>query len=118
MSFWRNMSGVEILNLESTGPKPKLQISSAGKILVGLTGKIFQVFLWFYCIKVSPILGGVALGLTVICAPFVSPALRKFCLPYIPATNEQLVNILAALKGRKGTLLDLGSGDGRIVLGE
>lgn len=47
----------------------------------------------------------------------MSPALRKYCLPYIPATNEQIANILTALKGRRGTLLDLGSGDGRIVIG-
>lgn len=57
------------------------------------------------------------MGLTIICAPFISPALRKYCLPYIPATNQQLENILNALRGRKGTVLDLGSGDGRIVIG-
>lgn len=62
-------------------------------------------------------LGGVALGLTVVCAPFISPALRKFCLPFIPATKTQIENILTALKGCKGRLLDIGSGDGRIVLG-
>lgn len=58
------------------------------------------------------------MGLTIICAPFVSPALRKFCLPYIPATNEQIKNVLIALKGKHGTIIDLGSGDGRIVLGK
>ncbi|ENN73238.1 ATP synthase subunit C lysine N-methyltransferase isoform X1 [Dendroctonus ponderosae] len=93
------MSEVEILQLESTTSKPKFHLSHLGKVLVGLTG-------------------GVAIGLTVICAPFVSPALRKFCLPYIPATNDQLVNILSALRGKSGTLLDLGSGDGRIVIGK
>lgn len=56
------------------------------------------------------------MGLTAICAPFVTPALRKFCLPYIPATNQQMSNILKALEGRRGLLLDIGSGDGRIVL--
>ncbi|XP_057671110.1 ATP synthase subunit C lysine N-methyltransferase [Diorhabda carinulata] len=76
---------------------PQRKISSIGKALVGITG-------------------GIAIGLTIICAPFISPALRKYCLPYIPATNEQIANILSALKGRSGTLLDLGSGDGRIVL--
>ncbi|CAG9772779.1 unnamed protein product [Ceutorhynchus assimilis] len=92
-----SVSEIEINQFESSVPNPKLQLSTTGKILIGVTG-------------------GVALGLTVICAPFVSPALRKFCLPYIPATNEQLSNILSALRGRKGTLLDLGSGDGRIVI--
>ncbi|KAG8328592.1 hypothetical protein J6590_106597, partial [Homalodisca vitripennis] len=57
---------------------------------------------------------GAAIALTVVCAPFVSPALRRVCLPYVPATSTQIDNVLHALKGRKGNLLDLGSGDGRI----
>lgn len=68
-----------------------------GYILVGLTG-------------------GVGLALSVICIPFVSPALRKICLPFVPATNEQISNIMLALKGRSGSLIDLGSGDGRLVI--
>ncbi|XP_030754508.1 ATP synthase subunit C lysine N-methyltransferase [Sitophilus oryzae] len=89
----------DLLNFQSSSNKQKpFGLSLTGKILVGITG-------------------GVALGLTVICAPFVSPALRKYCLPYIPATNEQVSNIFKALKGfSKGSLLDLGSGDGRIVI--
>lgn len=51
----------------------------------------------------------------VVCAPFVSPALRRVCLPYVPATTSQVNNVLLALRGRHGSLLDLGSGDGRIV---
>lgn len=62
-------------------------------------------------------LGGIAVGLSIICVPFVSPALRKYCLPYIPATNSQIENVFKALNGRKGKLVDLGSGDGRIVIG-
>ncbi|XP_022199800.2 ATP synthase subunit C lysine N-methyltransferase-like [Nilaparvata lugens] len=61
------------------------------------------------------ITGGAAVLLTVISAPFVSPALRRICLPYVPATNAQVNNVLEALVGRKGRLIDLGSGDGRIV---
>lgn len=57
------------------------------------------------------------MGLSILCAPFVSPALRKHCLPYIPATEEQVKNIFKALSNRSGTLIDLGSGDGRIVIG-
>ena len=53
----------------------------------------------------------------MVCASFVSPAFRKFCLPYIHATKNQVDNIVVALAGRGGSLLDLGSGDGRIVLG-
>jgi len=60
-------------------------------------------------------LGGASVALSIICYPFVSPALRKVCLPYVPATNVQIQNILSVIKGRKGKLIDLGSGDGRIV---
>lgn len=49
------------------------------------------------------------------CAPFVSPAFRRVCLPYVPATTEQVKNIFTGLRERSGSLIDLGSGDGRIV---
>lgn len=73
--------------------------------------------MWNKNYKISIYLGGVALGLTVICIPFVSPALRKYCLPFIPATNAQVQNVFKALSGTTGRLVDLGSGDGRIVIG-
>ena len=57
----------------------------------------------------------IAIALSVICAPFVAPAFRKVCLPYVPATTNQVNNVLRALKGRSGNIVDLGSGDGRIV---
>jgi len=69
------------------------------------------------------ITGGAALALSTICIPFVTPALRKYCLPYVPATTQQVENVLRALSinssknsniGQK--LVDIGSGDGRIVL--
>lgn len=61
--------------------------------------------------------GGIALGLIVVCASFLAPALRRFCLPYVPATGEQIRNILKLLPVEaKGRLLDIGSGDGRIVM--
>ncbi|KAG0725767.1 Protein N-lysine methyltransferase FAM173B [Chionoecetes opilio] len=59
--------------------------------------------------------GGAAVALSVIAAPFVTPALRKVCLPFVPATSQQVRNVMAGLKGRSGQLVDLGSGDGRIV---
>ncbi|KAE8748751.1 hypothetical protein FOCC_FOCC004554 [Frankliniella occidentalis] len=65
---------------------------------------------------VAGITGGAALALSVICLPFVSPALRRICLPYVPATTSQVDNVLKALGGRSGRIVDLGSGDGRIVL--
>ncbi|KAK9892754.1 hypothetical protein WA026_021947 [Henosepilachna vigintioctopunctata] len=70
---------------------------NTGRIILGLTG-------------------GIAIGITLICSSFISPAFRKYCLPYIPATDKQIKNVLCALKGRTGSLIDLGSGDGRIVL--
>lgn len=60
-----------------------------------------------------------AVGLSVVCYPFISPALRKFTLPYIPATDNQLKNILKVLPQNPNKLvrlLDIGSGDGRIVI--
>lgn len=83
----------EIIKIEGlNGPKSSI----IGNVLLGLTGTV-------------------AVGLTVICVPFVTPALRKHCLPFIPATNLQIRNILTALKDRKGAVVGLGSGDGRIV---
>ncbi|XP_012283997.1 protein FAM173B isoform X2 [Orussus abietinus] len=74
--------------------------------------------------KISPVAGyvlitvtgGIGTALLIACAPFVSPALRKICLPYVPATTVQVENVLSALRGRSGNLIDVGSGDGRIVL--
>ncbi|KAI4455343.1 hypothetical protein MML48_9g00008284 [Holotrichia oblita] len=89
------MSAIEQIDGYST--KNDVKLSNTGIILVGITG-------------------GVAVALSIISAPFISPALRKICLPYVPATSSQIQNIFIALKGRTGNLIDLGSGDGRIVL--
>ena len=61
--------------------------------------------------------GGLAVGVTVVTASFVSPALRRICLPYVPATQKQITNVLKLCRKERGrsTLVDLGSGDGRIV---
>ncbi|KAL0129518.1 hypothetical protein PUN28_001645 [Cardiocondyla obscurior] len=60
--------------------------------------------------------GGIAAAISIVCFSFVSPAFRKICLPYVPATRQQIKNVIRALNGRSGSLIDLGSGDGRIVL--
>lgn len=57
------------------------------------------------------------MALSALCLPFVTPALRRVCLPYVPATDVQVANVLRALRGRTGSLVDIGSGDGRIVTG-
>merc|ERR1719411_387031 len=68
---------------------------------------------------IASIVGGAGLAITTVCVPFVLPALRRVCLPFVPATSSQLSNVRSALQGRSGSssarLLDIGSGDGRIV---
>ena len=68
---------------------------------------------------------GVVFGtVTAICLPFISPAARKYCIPFIPATNKQVNNVLKICKqinqqrsnGTGIKVCDLGSGDGRLVL--
>ncbi|XP_035781035.1 ATP synthase subunit C lysine N-methyltransferase-like [Anopheles albimanus] len=77
----------------------KKSSSLSGKILIGITG-------------------GIAVGLSIVCYPFVAPALRKHCLPYVPATPNQIRNVLSHIRPRPtgSRLLDIGSGDGRIVI--
>ncbi|XP_040287627.1 ATP synthase subunit C lysine N-methyltransferase isoform X3 [Bufo bufo] len=59
--------------------------------------------------------GGTLLTLYAVATPFVLPALRKICLPYVPASETQVENVLKMLQFRSGTVVDIGSGDGRIV---
>ncbi|EEC14740.1 conserved hypothetical protein, partial [Ixodes scapularis] len=73
----------------------------------------------------SPLLGKIALaasgigafGIIAVTLPFLSPAFRRICLPYVPATDAQLRNVMSALgkRTKRSGLVDLGSGDGRIV---
>lgn len=60
--------------------------------------------------------GATALAVYAVATPFVLPALRKICLPYVPATTTQVKHVMRALRGRTGSVIDLGSGDGRLVL--
>ncbi|CAH4027706.1 ATP synthase subunit C lysine N-methyltransferase [Pieris brassicae] len=87
---------MELSVMEQTDTKQSIRLSTFGKTLIYATG-------------------GLAVGVSFICIPFVSPAFRKVCLPYVPATTEQLLGVTRALKGCTGHLLDIGSGDGRIV---
>ena len=73
--------------------------SKLGKVILGVTG-------------------AAAIGLVLVTTPFVTPALRKICLPYVPATERQISNILLMAQVSKcpeSKLVDLGSGDGRVV---
>ncbi|KAL9966010.1 hypothetical protein ACROYT_G024017 [Oculina patagonica] len=88
--------GFELGNDEK---KPR-KSSKLGKVILGITG-------------------ATAVGLVLVTTPFVTPALRKICLPYVPATERQIANIIRmaqAHKGQGSTLVDLGSGDGRVVI--
>jgi hypothetical protein len=59
--------------------------------------------------------GGVLVAGIAITVPFVIPALRKVALPYIPTSEEQVKNVLHFIRKTHGKLIDLGSGDGRLV---
>lgn len=61
------------------------------------------------------VLSGSCVALFGLTIPFFLPALRKYCLPYVPATPAQMEKVLHYLKGRTGKLVDVGSGDGRVV---
>ena len=75
-------------------------------------------------------LGVVAIGFSIATIPFLTPAMRKHTLPYIPATPKQIKNVFKSIKLYSNSkniantlptktnspkLVDLGSGDGRIV---
>ncbi|XP_061695279.1 ATP synthase subunit C lysine N-methyltransferase [Syngnathoides biaculeatus] len=65
---------------------------------------------------VTGLVGGSLVALYAVATPFVAPALRKICLPFVPATTTQVENVFTVLRARSGTLVDIGSGDGRIVI--
>eukprot|EP00038_Savillea_parva_P009345 m.182953 g.182953 ORF g.182953 m.182953 type:complete len:204 (-) comp15664_c0_seq1:79-690(-) len=73
------------------------------------------------------VFGGTVLGVGALFWPFISPALRRFPLPFIPASDEQVANVVRALKlprpgvapgatTTRGRMVDVGSGDGRLVV--
>merc|ERR550517_1439121 len=64
---------------------------------------------------IAGVVGGLGLGVTALTVPFLLPALRRVCLPFVPATTTQVENVVTALR-KSGSLVDIGSGDGRIVL--
>ncbi|XP_062942504.1 ATP synthase subunit C lysine N-methyltransferase isoform X2 [Cynocephalus volans] len=62
------------------------------------------------------IVGGTVVAVYAVATPFITPALRKICLPFVPATTRQVENVVQMLRCRRGSLVDIGSGDGRIVI--
>lgn len=89
---------------------------------------------WRTGVVILGVTGAVVGGLYAVATPFVLPAFRRVCLPYVPATTAQVDNVFSVLKRAacgdhtsnaihgpkastmKGALVDLGSGDGRIVI--
>ncbi|KAG7505714.1 hypothetical protein JOB18_038325 [Solea senegalensis] len=69
---------------------------------------------------VAQIAAGTGLAVYAMWVGILQPGFRKVPLklqvPYIPASKVQVDNVMRLLSGRKGGLVDLGSGDGRIVL--
>ncbi|XP_037648909.1 adenine nucleotide translocase lysine N-methyltransferase [Sebastes umbrosus] len=69
---------------------------------------------------VAQIAAGTGLAVYAMWTGILQPGFRKVPLrlqvPYIPASRAQVDNVMTLLRGRKGGLVDLGSGDGRIVL--
>ena len=61
------------------------------------------------------IVGGTLVAVYAVATPFITPALRRICLPFVPATTKQIENVVKMLQRRRGPLVDIGSGDGRIV---
>lgn len=63
---------------------------------------------------------GTGLAVYAMWAGILMPGFRrvplKLQVPYLPASKRQVGNVMTLLKGRSGSLADLGSGDGRIVL--
>ena len=63
---------------------------------------------------------GVPLTILVVAYPFVSGVIRRHFLPYLPATDLQLANVRTLLSRHRPpskypNLVDVGSGDGRVV---
>ena len=81
---------------DASKPKERPTLTRTGKILLGVSAASFVTVF-------------------AVTTPFILPALRKFCLPYVPATTQQVENVVRMLRTSSGKLIDLGSGDGRIV---
>ncbi|TNM89718.1 hypothetical protein fugu_003952 [Takifugu bimaculatus] len=68
---------------------------------------------------VSACLGALFTAVYGVWSTFALPGLgtipRKLKVPYLPSSRVQTLNIMKLLEGRTGRLVDLGSGDGRVV---
>ncbi|KAM3826686.1 adenine nucleotide translocase lysine N-methyltransferase isoform 2-T2 [Vipera latastei] len=85
----------------------------AGEVAAELQGKKMDGW------NVLQIAAGTGLTAYIVWAGILMPGFRKVPLklqvPYIPASAQQVQNVMRLFKGRSGKIVDLGSGDGRIV---
>uniref|UniRef100_A0A250XWH5 ATP synthase subunit C lysine N-methyltransferase n=1 Tax=Castor canadensis TaxID=51338 RepID=A0A250XWH5_CASCN len=93
-------------------PREEQQLAHA--LTTGLEGSSLKKSSWG--ILVPAMVGGALVALYAVATPFITPALRKVCLPFVPATSKQIENVLKMLQRRRGSVVDIGSGDGRIVI--
>ena len=65
-------------------------------------------------------IGAASLGFAIVVGPFLAPAFRKLCVPWMGTPHSVIRNALEKLPTKVPTsqrrLVDLGSGDGRFVI--
>ncbi|XP_073940908.1 ATP synthase subunit C lysine N-methyltransferase-like [Castor canadensis] len=88
--------------------------SEAGTCRQVLLGSSLKKSSWG--ILVPAIVGGALVALYAVATPSITPALRKYCLPFVPATSKQIENVVKMSQRGRGSLVDIGSGGGRIVI--
>ncbi|CAB1419943.1 unnamed protein product [Pleuronectes platessa] len=120
---WTNLKGI-ISDDADNGPVPRANVSAStpagmnddapDEVLDELRTR--PIGGW----GIAQIAAGTGLAVYTMWVVIVQPGFRKVPLrlqvPYIPASKAQVDNVMTLVRGRKGGLVDLGSGDGRIVL--
>lgn len=97
-----------------TPPETPNEERQSGPVLpASLEAKGLKRSSWGFLI--TGIVGGTLVAVYAVATPFIIPALRKICVPFVPATTKQIENVVKVLRSRRGPLVDIGSGDGRIV---
>lgn len=93
-------------------PREEQQLAHA--LTTGLEGSSLKKSSWGILVPVM--VGGALVALYAVATPFITPALRKVCLPFVPATSKQIENVVKMSQRGRGSLVDIGSGGGRIVI--